>query len=74
MNGIGFRFGALSDPLKVQLDEQKAHVPPLDVLQFQQDANAITRLSLRGLITDGQTRAARQKLTNRIAKAAKAKP
>lgn len=64
---IGLSFGALSDPLAQQLADQGVRVPPLDKMEhFQRDADALVRVSIRGLIPDAQVRAARKKLMKRI--------
>lgn len=56
-------FGALAEPLAVQLKR-----PPRTVKMWQADSDAITRLLVRGLISDAVGRHARQRLINQIAK------
>jgi len=61
-------FGATAPPLRVQLASMK---PKRVALIFEQeDADAITRLHIHGLLTDAQARQARQKLTRRIERGA----
>lgn len=55
-------FGALADPLSDQLEEVGITVKPHIVKYWQQSADAIFRLNIRGLLPDGQTRAARKRL------------
>ncbi len=61
---FGLSFGALAPPLIEQVPELAA----LDALKFQQDADAITRLAVRGLLTEAEVHRARQRLVTRIAK------
>lgn len=59
-------FGAMSRRLSEQLDSQEIKYKTEDVLHFQLDADAITRLRVRGLLSDGETDKVRRKLTKRI--------
>ena len=68
---VQIHFGALSLPIVDQLLEQGVSVIPGDINHFQTDANAITRLVLRGLISEAQARTARGKLIKKIAKGCK---
>lgn len=62
-------FGALCDPIAEQLVKQgAADFDAIDIHHFQLDADAITRLSVRGLIPDGQRRQLHTKLFTRIIK------
>ena len=61
---IGFKFGALSPKLSVQLSEMGYSIKSIKT--FQDDADAITRLVVRGFIPDGAARKARQKIVNLI--------
>ena len=61
-------LGALSRDLKDQLRDQKLELPDTDLRHFQDDADAVCRLHIRGLIPDGEVRRIRQKLVNKIAK------
>jgi len=60
-------FGALAPKLKEQLKEFM--VLPDDLEHAQLDADAITRLSIRGLITGSETLKARRKLGQKLDKA-----
>ena len=64
---LALTFGAFAAPLKKQLRGHR--VPSKDVAHFQADADAITRLGIRGLLSDAEKRRARQRLIDRIAKA-----
>lgn len=66
---IEIRFGALSPSLAEQLN-----VKPSTVELFQKDADAICRLSIRGLVAPAIIRRARQKLGIRILSALSARP
>ena len=61
---LGLTFGAMVPPLREQLAGVKAG----KVAHWQRDADAITRLAVRGLLPDAQVRKCRQKLMNQIAK------
>lgn len=56
-------FGALVPSLAVQLDRRSS-----DVALWQKDADAITRLLVRGFLSDGAGRTARRKLMRVIVK------
>lgn len=62
--GIEIVFGAVCDPIDKQLREQGHPLKTASV--FQKDADALTRLAVRGLLTDAQVRQARKKLLRRI--------
>lgn len=64
---IDIAFGALCPPLSEQLPAGVIPVETLDHLQ--RDADAITRLAVRGLLTAVQVHAARSKLVEKIAAA-----
>ena len=57
-------FGALAPQLKDQLKDTK--IPENALNLFQADADAITRLLIRGLISDSQGLSARKKLLKRL--------
>ena len=57
-------FGALEDSLVTQLDGSGIPVGLLEL--FELDSQAITRLWVRGLITDSQIDASRKKLIKNI--------
>lgn len=56
-------FGALAPSLMVQL---RGFFPVVILRLFSRDANAITRLRVRGLITDSEAARARKRLVKRI--------
>jgi hypothetical protein len=66
---IGLRFGALAPSLAEQLDK-----PPKSVELWQKDADAITRLLVRGLIPDTYGQKARRKLLATIVRTLAARP
>lgn len=66
---LNIHFGALVSSIAEQLADQGIvyGVSMKDaVLHFQMDADAITRLSVRLLLPDGEVRKLRQKLMKRI--------
>jgi hypothetical protein len=67
---LSLHFGAMAPKLAEQIPDDVC-VDAGDLLHWQKDADAITRLAIRGVITDSQARAGRQKLVQRIAKAAR---
>lgn len=64
---VELSFGALSPKLSEQLDSQKVTYSKNSVSHFQKDADAVTRLAERGLLTDSIARNARKKLIKKIA-------
>ncbi len=71
---LNIRFGALCKPITVQLAEQGVNFygnrseKSTSARHFQRDADAITRLSLRGFMSAAAARNARKKLLGRISK------
>jgi L-serine deaminase len=63
---LGIHFGALSDPIADQLKNQNLKFDEKEVYQFQQDAEALTRLRIRGYIADSVVDKINQKLYNKI--------
>jgi hypothetical protein len=61
---ISFTFGVLSEPLKQQIPNLKD-----DGGHLQKDADAISRLSVRGMLTEKETKRARDRLAKHIFKA-----
>ena len=61
-------FGALSDPIRTQLDAQNVTADRDEISHWQRDADAIVRVAVRGLLPDSQIRQARKRLLKRIAK------
>lgn len=60
-------FGALVPPIAQQLAAIGISATKKDLKHWQADADAITRLAVRGLIPSGAVRSARQKLIRKIA-------
>lgn len=68
VDSIGIHFGALAPSVSEQLAAQGLTANQKDLKQWDLDADAITRLYLRDLLTDSQKQAAQKKLFNRIKK------
>lgn len=69
MTTISLHFGALAPTLKEQLKEHV--IDDTDLKHFQRDADAITRLAVRGLITDSTKMRAHKVLMRNIVRAIK---
>lgn len=67
---LGLEFGATADPLRAQLAAQALHLDYSRVYQFQADADAITRLFIRGLLPESLASRCRFRLLKMIAKQA----
>lgn len=65
---LGIVFGAMADPLRIQLRGKIAHggLGSRDLGHLQRDVDAISRLQVRGLISDAAAHAARQKVMKKI--------
>lgn len=61
-------FGAMSERIALQLSRQGVMLPDELTAKFQQDANDITRLTIRGLLMDAENRRARDRLFKQIVK------
>lgn len=70
---IIIELGALSDDLSKQLDSFGLCAPKEKIEHLQQDADAISRLNIRGLISDSAAKQARQRLMKRIVQVIAAK-
>lgn len=68
MNHKAIRFGPMAPPLADQLERLGYPVPP-DMDHVQRDADAITRLYVRGVLNASAARGARNKLMRELAKA-----
>jgi hypothetical protein len=68
MNTLKLRFGAMSPTIKQQLKEQGYKMDATDCVHFQKDAEAITRLRIRGMLNDSQCKSAHDKLFKNITK------
>lgn len=67
---VAVRFGALAPVIGHQFPE----LDPSVAKEFDEAAFAITMLHLRGLLSDGETRRARKRLTNDIVRALATSP
>lgn len=67
---INISFGALAPTIAEQLEKQNVGVEPERLEHFQKDADAISRLHVRGLIPDSVAKNIREKLMKKIAFAA----
>lgn len=65
---LKIRLGAMSPSVKEQVEEQGFKIDATDSVHLQKDSEAITRLIIRGLITDSQAKQARDKLFKKIQK------
>ena len=68
---IGINFGALAEPIAKQLRAQGIRLRAGQarngiVGQSQRDADAITRLNVRGILSDGEARKARQRVLKHL--------
>lgn len=66
-------FGALAPPLSEQLPDG-AKIKRMDLIHFQKDADAITRLFVLGLMTNTGANAARKRLMQKILSSTTIKP
>ena len=66
---LGITFGAMATPLRKQLEMTGMDVGSIN--HFQRDADAVTRLHVRGFLTDAETRKARIRLINKISVASR---
>jgi hypothetical protein len=62
---ISFEFGALADPLDEQLERQGI---VMDCSVLQRDADSISRLYVRGLLTEAETDRAQKRLRSHVIK------
>ncbi len=70
---VTVEFGALSDMTNPISKQLKGALPRADLLQFDKDAWAITRLKARGMMTDREAMLARKRLLARVAREARGK-
>jgi hypothetical protein len=63
---VGIRFGAMSPPIKDQLGEQGWWLPDDVSEAIQKDADAITRLAVRGLLGSNAKMRAHEKLVKNV--------
>ena len=67
---FGITMGALADPLEEQLNNQGLTLGD-NAQRLEEDATAITRCRIRGLITEGESEKARKRLMKYIKQAVK---
>lgn len=72
MKEIRLDFGAVVPSLDSQLFDQGIAMDRDGIRHFQQDADAIVRLSVRGLLPDSERARLNKKLLQRIVKAVEA--
>jgi hypothetical protein len=60
-------FGAMAPSIAEQLAEQQL-ICTTDTEHWQRDADAITRLAVRGILPEAQARAARQRVLRELAR------
>jgi hypothetical protein len=65
---LALHFGALCEPLAMQLAQQGHVVTKKNGRILQEFADSITVLSLHGMLSEAETHRARQRFLNRIAK------
>ncbi len=70
---LGITFGALSPRIKEQLPAA-VKIKLMDLIHIQKDADAIARLSIRGILSDSETRNARRRVMKEIMRAANLAP
>jgi hypothetical protein len=63
---IAITFGAFAPRISEQLEQHGMKARTADVVAWQRDAEAITRLAVRGLLTEAGGSAARRKLLRKI--------
>lgn len=66
-NNLGLRFGGMAPSIADQLNEQGFLFSKSEVSHFQKDADAVTRLRIRGLIPAAQVDKSFNKITKLIA-------
>lgn len=65
-NKISIVFGAMADPIRLQLRGQYRGIGSRDVGHLQRDADAVSRLLVRGLITASSASGARKKILQKL--------
>lgn len=65
---FGLHFGAICDPIAKQISGQQLKFDKSEVSHYQKDADAITRLRIRGYLPDSTLKKAQQKLFKKITK------
>ena len=70
---LELRFGAMTESVSEQVQRQY-NEPTVDLPEFDKDADAITRVYVRGIITDAEAGKARQRLMKKITRYLNAHP
>jgi primosomal replication protein N len=71
---MNLHFGAMADSLQEQVESQIGIVFTGDeFIEFQANADAVTRLNIHGLISDSQAQAARKKIVKSMERIWKSK-
>ncbi len=65
---LSLRFGALCDPIDKQLEEQGFYAPLRKIADCQKYADCVTLLSVSGIITESEARAARRRILKWLGK------
>lgn len=65
-NKVSIVFGAMADPIRLQLRGQHGSIGSRDVGHLQRDADAVSRLLVRGLITASSASGARKKILQKL--------
>ena len=68
---VELEFGAMARPIRAQLRAQHVHLRingAKEIARCQQDADAVTRLSLRNVLTDAQRASARRRVMLAVVK------
>lgn len=71
---FGLHFGAMAESISDQLSAQGFNAEPADLLHWQKDSDAITRLAVRRLLPESQAHNARKRLMKLIVKGVKPTP
>jgi len=66
---LSISFGALADPVKLQVEAAGLTLSDADADRFQRDADAVTHCYIRGLIGESATEKARQRIMKMLASA-----
>lgn len=65
---LSIQFGAMAPLLESQLGHQGMRLVGSKLMHIQKDADALARLAVRGVLSDGETRNARRRLLKVILK------
>jgi len=68
---FSIQLGALAPKLTEQFANSGVHINPKLLAHWQKDQDAIARLAIRGLLSDAETRKARERLCKKIRAEAK---